>query len=99
MGGGLGVSKGKFQSRLTLSLEAIKMFISKLRPTDSVGLITFDDEAYVIFEPTLRENISDNIFDELDKIKTKGGTTIRSGFDMSKKLLLKYLNKNENSNC
>lgn len=42
MGGGLGGgNSGKHRSRLQLSIEAIKMFFSKLRPTDSFGLITF----------------------------------------------------------
>jgi len=55
MGGGLGsIDYKNYQSRLDLSKEAIKMFISKLRPNDSIGMITFNDQAQVIFEPTLK---------------------------------------------
>lgn len=44
MRGGLGpYNNSDKKSRLWLSVEAIKMFISKLRPTDSVGVITFNN--------------------------------------------------------
>ena len=46
------------KSRLNLSIEAIKMFISKLQPEDSVGMTTFDGEAHLIFEPVLKKDIS-----------------------------------------
>jgi hypothetical protein len=46
MSGGLGGKNySNYKSRLSLSVEAIKMFISKLRPNDSVGVITFNHEA------------------------------------------------------
>jgi Mg-chelatase subunit ChlD len=55
MGGGLGsIDYSHHTSRLDLSKEAIKMFISKLRPNDAIGMITFNDKAQVIFEVTLK---------------------------------------------
>lgn len=39
---GLGSSKGKQHTRISLCIEAIKMFISKLRPNDSIGMTTID---------------------------------------------------------
>ena len=45
MNGGLGKWSKNQLSRLKLSIEAIKMFISKLRPNDSVGIITFNNTA------------------------------------------------------
>jgi Mg-chelatase subunit ChlD len=63
MGGGLGGHDyNNYRSRLSLSVEAIKMFISKLRPTDSVGVITFNDEAEIILEPTFAGKLPANIF-------------------------------------
>lgn len=52
MGGGLTNGEKDWRSRLNLSIEAIKMFFSKLRPTDSFGLITFHNNAKVIIEQT-----------------------------------------------
>jgi len=49
-------------SRLKLSVEAIKMFISKLRLNDSVGLVTFTDSAQVVFEPTLKSKLDNNVY-------------------------------------
>lgn len=56
------------------------MFISKLRPNDSVGLTTFNTEGQIIFAPTLMKNLSNDVYTSIDAIKTYGGTTVRSGF-------------------
>jgi uncharacterized protein with von Willebrand factor type A (vWA) domain len=95
MGGGLGLyNHGNFKSRLWLSVEAIKMFISKLRPTDSVGVITFNTQAQIILEPTYKSSLPENFFDRLDKIKANGGTTIKSGFETAVKLLKGFISEN-----
>lgn len=52
MGGGLGSGNSEYKTRLSLSKEAIMMFISKLRPNDSFGLITFENFAKVIIPQT-----------------------------------------------
>jgi len=56
------------------------MFISRMRPNDSLGMVTFNNEAQIVFTPTLRANITDEIYDKLDAIKAGGGTTIKHGF-------------------
>lgn len=101
MDGGLqnGFNDNKYKSRLSLSIEAIKMLISKLSPKDSIGLITFNDSAQVIFKPILKSELSSSIYQNLDKITTSGGTTIKSGFTKSKELLKEYITKNESKNC
>lgn len=38
------------------------MFISKLRANDSVGIITFNHEAQIILEPTLKSELPKNLF-------------------------------------
>jgi len=92
MSGGLGEYNYKINlSRLQLSVEAIKMFISRLRPNDSVGLITFNNIAHVIFTPIFKRDFDDKTFDLLDKIAAGGGTTIKSGFSKSKELLSNWI--------
>lgn len=61
----------------------MKMFISKLRPDDSVGIITFDTQAYTILPLTLKKDLSNNIYSDIDAIQCGGGTTIRCGFERS----------------
>ena len=96
MGCGMpGMSKG---SRLTLSIEAIKMFIGKLRPDDSVGLVMFDNRADVVFPPTRKSEISERVYQQLETIKTRGGTTIREGFKLSKDLLVGYIKQHSRQN-
>lgn len=53
------------KTRLSLCIEAIKMFISKLSPEDSVAMTTFDHQAHLIFEPVLKKDISSNVFNQL----------------------------------
>jgi hypothetical protein len=56
------------------------MFISKLRPNDSVGLVTFNNIGHVIFEPVFKSHFDTKYYDLIDQITTNGGTTIKSGF-------------------
>ena len=58
MNGSLGNNPKQGQSRLKLSIEAIKMFISKLRPNDSVGLVTFNNHGKTIIKPTFKSDIT-----------------------------------------
>lgn len=78
------LEKGSKKSRLLLSIEAIKMFISKLEPNDSIGMVVFDTKADVVFEPIFKRDLDENIFAKLDELKTRGGTTIASGLVKSK---------------
>lgn len=78
------LENGSKKSRLELSIEAIKMFISKLRLNDSVGMILFNTGAKVVFEPMFKKDFDEKFFAELDKLKAGGGTTIASGLFKSK---------------
>lgn len=60
------------------------MFISKLRPNDSVGMLVFNTSAKVVFEPMFKRDFDEKFFNELDKQKACGGTTIASGLIKSK---------------
>jgi len=75
------------------------MFISKLRPNDSVGLVTFNSQGQVIFKPVYKSHFDNKNYDLLDKIAVCGGTTIKSGFTLSKNLLLEFIKENECVNC
>ena len=83
-------------SRLKLAVEAIRMFVSKLRPNDSFGLIIFDDEAEIIIQQTKVANLNlQKTFEMLDKIETRGGTTIREGFVASQNMLYNFVVSNK----
>jgi hypothetical protein len=43
------LENGSNEPRLKLSIQAIKMFISKLRPNDSIGMVVFDTTADIVF--------------------------------------------------
>lgn len=57
----------------------MKMFVSKLRPDDAVGIVVFDTAASTLLPPTLKKDLASSIYDDIDAIRTQGGTTIRSG--------------------
>ncbi len=73
-------SSGKLKkSRLSLSLEAMNMFISKLRPDDAVGIVLFDDKATIFLPLILKKDVSSSLYSDIDNIKVRGGTIIRKG--------------------
>ena len=71
------------------------MFISKLRPDDSIGMTTFDDKAHLIFDPVLKKDIGSDIYERVDQIKAWGQNDLMDGFNLSKDLLLKQMAKHE----
>jgi Mg-chelatase subunit ChlD len=78
MGCGLSLKQGQND------IEAIKMLISKLKPNDSIGMVVFSDDAETIFECTMKKDIQiEEMFQKIDQISTRGGTTIIEGFKMS----------------
>ena len=81
------------QTRLSLSIEAIKMLIGKLKPNDSIGMVVFDNRADTVFESTLKKNLTSEIFERLNKISTRGGTTIINGFTHSNQMLKNWTQK------
>eukprot|EP00178_Gracilaria_changii_P008712 TRINITY_DN26179_c0_g1_i2.p1 TRINITY_DN26179_c0_g1~~TRINITY_DN26179_c0_g1_i2.p1 ORF type:complete len:100 (-),score=7.70 TRINITY_DN26179_c0_g1_i2:824-1123(-) len=94
MGGGLGSYEEngqKHRSRLSLSIEAVKMLISKLKPNDSIAMVTFNNQANTIFECTFKKDIDSDIFARMDQISAGGGTNIINGFHRSNELLRKWI--------
>jgi hypothetical protein len=58
------------------------MFVSKLRNTDSFGLVVFEDDAKTIIPSQRKDKINvEVLFALVDKIQTSGGTTLKAGFD------------------
>ena len=103
MGCGLGGDnkEGEDKTRLQLSIEAVKILISKLKPNDSIGMVQFNSHATTVFECTAKKNLSSEIYERLDKISQCGGTTIIEGFRHSTEMLKKWVkthagDKNEN---
>ena len=56
-------------SRLKLSVEAIKMLISKLRPNDSIGIVTFAHKGRVLLNPVFKSQVDSSIFNVLDSVE------------------------------
>ena len=80
MGGAISYGQSK-RSRLDLSKEAIKMFVSKLRDTDSFGLVVFDDKGETLVPCTRKDKLDTNaLFAMVEQIKTRGRTTLSAGF-------------------
>lgn len=64
------------------------MFVSKLRPTDSFGLVTFDDEGYTVLNGMKKSELDmETVFAMVDAIKTHGGTTLSSGLNEGLKVM------------
>ena len=60
------------------------MLLSKVKPNDSVSLVTFDNQAHTIFKQTYKSELDSGVFSLLSEISAGGGTTIINGFKRSK---------------
>jgi hypothetical protein len=69
MGGSLThANQGK--NRLQLAKEAIKMFVSKLRDDDSVGIVVFDNNAQTVLKGMKKSELDmESVFALVDNIK------------------------------
>lgn len=80
MGSGL-TSRGE-GCRLELAKEAILMFISKLRPTDSFSLVTFNNQGHTVIPMQKMSSLNiEDVTKTVRAIHTNGGTTLLSGFE------------------
>ena len=96
MAGNLSAGNQSHQSRLAISIEAIKMFYSKLRPEDSLGLVIFNHKAYTLMEQTTKKQIAEEeLFAILNQLKPSGTTSLQMGFEMAAELLGAYNEKVE----
>lgn len=100
MGGPLSaVQEKQRRTRLELSVEAMRMFVSKLRPDDAVGIVVFDTEAETILPVTMKKDLTQGLYEELAKIRTRGGTTIRRGFERSLQEMTGWLKEHGGGDC
>ena len=71
------------------------MFFSKLRPTDSFGLVVFENTATCLLPVQRVSEISFDILANVVKsIHTRGGTTLMSGFKKAHSELNNFLANN-----
>lgn len=78
---GASLSANGSSSRLELAKNAIRMFNEKLRPDDSLGLLTFHTAADVAYPLTTKSDLDPQLFEKnLQKIQANGGTRIESVF-------------------
>ncbi len=64
------------------------MFVSKLRPNDSFGLVTFNTTGSVVIKPMRKDEIDvENVCAIVDAIQVNGGTALSSGFETGAKVL------------
>lgn len=72
-------------SRIEMVKENIIQFIEKLRPTDVISIITFNDRSDLLLTPTMVSDIN-MISDKLAAIKCSGSTELytglKAGFDL-----------------
>ena len=72
------------------------MFFSKLRPNDSFGLITFNNQGHLVIPVSKRSDLDmEHVISTVRSISTCGGTTLMTGFNTAHDDLQRYLNLNE----
>lgn len=83
-------------NRLELAKEAIIMFFSKLRPDDSFGLVTFNNQAKCLIPVQKKATIEMEAVTSIVRgISACGGTTLMTGLEMAHQNIQDYLVQNE----
>lgn len=64
------------------------MFVSKLKPEDSFGLVTFNSKGATMIKQIRKNDIDiEVVFGIVDSIKANGGTTLIEGLNEGQKVL------------
>ena len=71
--------------RLELVKESLRMLVDELQPTDTVAVVAYNDEAYVILGPTAIED-RDSILDAIDSLRAGGSTNAEAGLALGYRL-------------
>lgn len=85
-------SKEEFKTKMKLAEECINEMIDKLNDDDRLGIVLFDDEAYLGKELRLvGETDIEAIKDHILEIEPQGGTNFSAGYKEGTKLYKDYL--------
>ncbi|HEY3062809.1 MAG TPA: von Willebrand factor type A domain-containing protein, partial [Chloroflexota bacterium] len=73
------------ESRLGTVKNALRLLVEQLRPSDSIGIVTFGSEARVVLPPTSGSN-KQRILSTIEALKTDGATSIDAGLGQGFKI-------------
>ena len=83
--------EGKIKSKMTLANEAVNLLIDRLAPYDSLGIVLFDDEAYLAKPIHQVSGINmEKIKGHMLKVKPMGGTNFEAGYKEAIKQFKNY---------
>ncbi|HLR85905.1 MAG TPA: von Willebrand factor type A domain-containing protein [Nocardioidaceae bacterium] len=69
------------RERLGLVKSSLALLTKNLRPDDKIAIVTYDDKARSVLEPT-RVSQSDKILDAIDDLEPGGGTNLAAGVEL-----------------
>ena len=69
------------RERLGLVKSSLALLTKSLRPDDKIAIVTYDDEARSVLEPTPVSE-TDTILDAIDDLKPGGGTNLAAGVEL-----------------
>jgi len=67
--------------RLTLVKRSLTMLVEQLRPSDTIGIVVYSNEARVLLQPTTVSN-ANAILDAIFKLQPENSTNVAAGLNL-----------------
>lgn len=89
----------KNKSKMKIAEECVNNLIDKLRPEDRLGIVLFDDDAYLGKELSkINETNIDSLKSHILEVEPRGGTNFSEGYTKGTNLFSNYLSDNSYQN-
>ncbi len=73
------------ENRLELVKQSLELLVDRLRPNDTVGIVVYGSDAYLVLNPTSGED-KDRILDAIYSLHTEGATNAEAGLHLGYQL-------------
>lgn len=87
------------KSKMKVAEECVNNLIDKLNPDDRLGIVLFDDQAYIGKRISMVQSINkDKLKEHVLSVEPQGGTNFSSGYELGTTLFEEYMNEDDYQN-
>jgi len=94
-----GIEDRSSKTKMKIAEECVNSLIDKLNPDDRVGIVLFDDSAYVGCKiAEIGETNTESLKSHILEVEPRGGTNFSAGYDLANELFAGYTYDNDYQN-
>lgn len=92
-------ANSEHKTKMKIAEECVNNLIDKLNPEDRIGIVLFDDDAYVGTKiSTIGDTDKSKLKEHILEVEPCGGTNFSSGYDMATEFFKEYLDTQDYQN-